>query len=278
MIESERVPAEMLAPTSPAGEIRELFYEFEGERKRALVYLPAAAKASPEKRFPTVCLCHGGGGSEDDFFGGVEGKSGLTHVLDNLINEGKLSPVLVVTPTYYHRGTENALVHAGAAMTLTETFYREFEAAVIPAVEAAFPAIPDRDHRVVGGFSMGAEATWSTLAYGGRAARYYLPMSGDFWAVAVKGGENHTDETCCVLIEAMEKAGLEPGSFTVFAATGMHDIAYPAMRPMVEELLRRAPWFTPENLIWCVSDGWHAYDWCRDYIAQALPVFFPGKA
>ncbi len=278
MIESKKTPAEYLSPASAAGELRELFYEFEGERKRALAYLPAAAKEDPARRFPTVYLCHGGGGSEDDFFGGVEGKSGLTHVLDHLIGDGVLAPVLVVTPTYYRRGTENALVHAGAAMHLTEVFHREFISALIPAVEAALPAIPDRDHRAFGGFSMGAEATWSTLAWGGRAARYYLPMSGDFWAVAVKGGADFTSETCCRLIEGMREGGMKPGDCFVFAATGTHDIAYPAMRPMVEELLKRAPWFGPGNLIWCVSDGWHAYDWCRDYIAQALPVFFPGNA
>ena len=281
MIASKRIPDGYREPAKNRGTLEEFCYEYGNEKKRALIYLPHAAVTSPDKRFPTVYLAHGGGGSEDEFFGGPAGASPLSPLLDHLIEDGILAPVIVVTPTYYRHDTENALTHAGAAMSLTEEFHRELLEALIPAIDAKYPTIPDRDARAFGGFSMGAEATWSTLAYGGRAVRYYIPMSGDFWAVAQKGGEEHPVETCDKLIAGMEAGGMRPGDCVVFAATGTHDIAYPAMRPMVEELLTRAPWFSPAenggNLTWCVSDGWHAYDWCWDYLAEGLPTFFPGK-
>ena len=79
----------------------------------------------------------------------------------------------------------------------------------------------------------------------------------------------------------IRKQGLGPGDYEIFAATGTGDIAWDAMSAMVNELLGRKPWFSPSedggNLSWCVSEGWHAYEWCWDYIAAALPKFFPAE-
>ena len=276
-----RIPERYRIPREDGGTISEFYYPHMGETKRALVYLPHEAFSDPARRFPTLTLFHGGGNSEDSFFGGIECASPLKSLLDCMIAEGSCAPVIVVTPTYYRHDTVNALTHAGDAMSLTEMFHRELNEALIPAVDAAYPTISDRDHRAVGGFSMGSEATWSTLAWGGKNVRYYLPMSGDFWAVSVKGGLDHTSETCDRLIEGIRESGLSPSDYEIYAATGVQDIAYPAMRPMVEELLTRAPWFTPAeeggNLAWAVSEGWHDYEWCWDYIAAALPRFFPAE-
>ena len=280
-MKSQKTPQRYSFPMENGGRITEFFYEYEGERKRALVYLPRAVDLEPDERFPVFTLCHGGGGSENDFLGGIEGKTTLKSVFDHLIAEEILAPTIVVTPTYARRNSEDARFQLDAAQSLTERFWKEWKNALIPAVDAAFPTIADRDGRAFGGFSMGAEATWSALAWGGDAARYYLPMSGDFWVVSIKGGADHTSETCDRLIAAMEQNGLKPGDCEVFAATGTNDIAYSAMRPMVEELFTRAPWFGDVekggNLCWCVSDGAHSYEWCVDYMAQGLPRFFPGK-
>ena len=274
-----RIPERYRIPREGGGTLEEFHYEYGGEKKRALVYLPEAAGSDPGRRFPTLTLFHGGGDSEDSFFGRLEGASPFKPMLDCMIAEGTVAPVIVAAPTYYHRDTEGAKKHAGDAMLLTETFHREVNEALFPALDVAYPTIPDRDCRAVGGFWMGAEATWSMLAWDGQNVRYYLPMSGDFWAVAVKGGLDFTSETCDRLIEGIRTSGLRPSDYEVFAATGTEDIAYPAMRPMVEELMTRAPWFTPAedggNLAWAVSPGWHGYEWCWDYLAMALPRFFP---
>ena len=201
-------------------------------------------------------------------------------MLDRMTEEGLIRPLIAVTPTFYRpaaEGDDPAKTHAGAAMELTENFWRELNESLIPAVDTAFRTEADRNSRAFGGFSMGAEATWSVLCYGGTSVRYYLPMSGDFWAAAVKGGKDRTAETCDLLIDGIRKNGLSPSDYEVFAATGTEDIAFEAMQPMAEELLTRAPWFTEDNLTWRVSPGWHAYKWCWDYIMLALPRFFPGE-
>ena len=285
MIRSERIPERYRIPleTEDGGDLLEFRYSHGGTEKRALVYRPAAAKNCGERKFPAVYLFHGGGDSEESFFGSPAKspaeRTPLVPMLDRMIAEGILAPCFVVTPTYYGSDPGNARVHAGDAAKLTGEFWRELNSSLIPAVDAAFPTVRDRDFRAAGGFSMGAEATWNVLAKGAETVRYYLPMSGDFWAVEVKGGATHPAETSDALIDGIKKQGLGPGDYEIFAATGTGDIAWDAMSAMVNELLGRRPWFSPSedggNLSWCVSEGWHAYEWCWDYIAAALPKFFP---
>ena len=182
MMTTTRIPERYRIPREDGGTLEEFTYDYEGEKKRALVYLPREARSDPGRRFPTLTLFHGGGDSEDSFFGGQEAASPFKPMLDCMIAEGTIAPLIVVTPTYYHRDPGSARTHAGDAMQLTETFHREVNEALIPAIDAAYPTITDRNARAAGGFSMGAEATWSALAWGGQNIRYYLPMSGDFWA------------------------------------------------------------------------------------------------
>ena len=289
MSEWKRIPERYRVPADPGtgGTLEAFSYEDRGIGRRALVYLPRACHKDPALRCPVLYLMHGGGGNEEEFFGGVAGSTPLKSMLDRMIEEGAVSPVIVVTPTFNRPAEEGVdpeavRVHAGDAAALTAVFWRELEESLIPAVDRAFPTEGTRDARAFGGFSMGAECTWSVLCRGGRAVRYYLPMSGDFWAVSVKGGKDHTAETCDRLIEGIRANGLRPEDYRVFAATGEEDIACEAMRPMVGELMNRAPWFRDAeeggNLTWRLSPGWHAYEWCWDYIALALPVFFPGPA
>ena len=284
----KRIPEEYLVPTEPekGGTIQAFGYRDRGLERRALVYLPRAYREDPALRCPVVYLMHGGGGGEEEFFGGLEGRTPLKPLLDRMIGDGRIRPLIVVTPTFTRPAEdgvdpERVRVHAGDAAALTAVFWRELGESLIPAADEAFRTIPDRSARAFGGFSMGAEAAWSVLCRGGQTVKYYLPMSGDFWAVSVKGGKDHTNETCDALIDGIRKNGLSPDDYRVYAATGTEDIAYEAMRPMVEELLRRSPWFRDAdaecggNLTWRVSPGWHAYDWCWEYIYRALPEFFP---
>lgn len=286
MSDWKRIPDRYRDPLPPekGGTIIPFAYLDRTTPRRALVYLPRGYEECPRERYPVLFLMHGGGGNEEEFFGGTEARTPLKSMLDRMIDEGTVRPLIVVTPTFNRPAGEGVdpdavRAHAGDAAALTAVFWRELEESLIPAADAAFRTEGTRDFRAFGGFSMGAEATWSVLCRGGSSVRYYLPMSGDFWAVGVKGGKDHTAETCDRLIEGIRDRGLKPEDYRVFAVTGEQDIACEAMQPMVEELTRREPWFRSAdeggNLTWRLSPGWHAYEWCWDYIAMALPEFFP---
>src|SRR6476620_10004221 len=63
-----------------------------GSNRRALVYTPPGF--SKKKKYPVLYLLHGIGGDEKEWLNG--GKPQV--ILDNLYEEGKLQPMIVVMP------------------------------------------------------------------------------------------------------------------------------------------------------------------------------------
>ena len=94
MIRSERIPERYRIPleTEDGGDLLEFRYSHGGAEKRALVYRPAAAKNCGERKFPAVYLFHGGGDSEESFFGSPAKspaeRTPLVPMLDRMIAEG----------------------------------------------------------------------------------------------------------------------------------------------------------------------------------------------
>ena len=95
MMTTTRIPERYRIPREDGGTLEEFTYDYEGEKKRALVYLPREARSDPRRRFPTLTLFHGGGDSEDSFFGGPEAASPFKPMLDCMIAEGTIAPLIV---------------------------------------------------------------------------------------------------------------------------------------------------------------------------------------
>lgn len=279
------LPDGFLNPCDRAGTLVSFAYETEEAGaaipKRALAYLPYGYDENPGARYPVLYLMHGGGGNEDEVFGGLEGKSGLKNLLDHCIASGYAAPLIVVTPTYFLPGHESAHRDVGDACALTHRFPRELTKDLIPAVDRRFRTVPDRAHRAFGGFSMGAETTWSVLAECLKDVRVFLPMSGDYWIFEIKGGMTRTRETADALVATVQKSGVAPGDYRVLACTGDRDIAFEAMNPLVHELAKRTPWFAMADdpkegsLCYCLKkNGIHTYRDCWDYVYNMLPGLF----
>lgn len=281
-------PEKFLAPCEKAGALHRFTYESEcytGEHrkvtKEALVYLPYGYDAELERRYPVLYLMHGGGGNQDVFFGGQEGNTPLKTILDNVFAEGLAQPMIVVTPTFTVPDWPDDQRAVPVAGVLTKRFPQEMNADLVPAVDAAFRTVPERHSRAFGGFSMGGETTWRVMAGCLDKVGVFMPLSGDYWAIAMKGGADYPQETADALVENIRKSGIAAGDYRVLAFTGDQDIAFPAMDPMVKALGQRTEWFTwnetPDagNLCYCLKkDGLHTYEACYEYIYLALPHLF----
>lgn len=274
------VPREMYSPCEKSGTLQRFWYDSCGKRKDALVYLPYGY-AEEQAEYPVLYLMHGGGGNSDEFFGGPEGRTALKNLLDNAIATGHARPMIVVVPTYMIEGVPGARRQIGEAVQLTHRFPEEFKRDLIPAIQGSFRAADDRKMRAFGGFSMGGETTWSVMAQALSHVWCLLPMSGDYWAVGLKGGKDFPVETADALIASIAESGVKPEDYRVLACTGDKDIAYEALEPMVLELARRQPWFTlgetpaEGNLCWCLKpDGWHTYDDVYEYVWLMMPWLF----
>ncbi len=248
--------------------------------KDALIYLPYGYNESSED-YNVFYLMHGGGGDSDEVFGGIDAKTDLKNVLDNMIAKGDIEPIIVVAPSFYYKGTTEALTSTKDARLLTQNFHHELVNDLIPLIEKSFRVKSGREHRAFGGYSMGSEATWNIFANCLKEIKYYLPMSGDCWAVELQGGLKCPKETVEHLEGCVDKAGVTKDEFRIFACVGDDGVAYKPMDTMISEMKKHNEYFMfgedydKGNIIYCVAPGGtHSYEYCYKYIYNALQLFF----
>ena len=247
------IPEADLAPAALRGTLETVSYG----RKSLLVYHPAAEPAA------VLYLIHGGGDSPASFL-----CPPFVNLLDHMMERGEIPPLLVAAPSFYDpEETDKRPAHSGE---LVRVFSRELREQVIPAVEGK-PV--DRDHRAIGGFSMGGVTTWYAFLQARDLFSRFLPLSGDCWVCGEKGGGAQPLETARILAEA---AGQPPTDFFIHAVTGSRDIACPNLSAQMEAMRRFPGQFRfGENVRFDVMEGGvHNYDCIFRYVYNVLPGFF----
>ena len=255
------IPEACLRPCAEAGTVERL--PVPGYAP-ALVYLPHGYRDA-SARYPVLYLLHGGGGSPAEFLG--EGET-LPWILDRLI-AGGMPPLIVAAPTYYPDGwTRRDPDGSGEAVRAFVPVLRD---RVVPLTDRAFRTLADRDHRAVGGFSMGSVASWQVFLDAPELCRAYLPMSGDCWEFGRLGGSVHAEETARLLADRGRGR-----DFFIHTLTGTEDIAYPNLNAQLEAMAAHPDVFRfGENIRYgLLAGGVHAYADVRRYIRFALPTLF----
>ena len=147
----------------PHGEVREKWYwsGVTGAWRRAFVYTPPGYDADPKKRYPLLILQHGYG--EDETGWTRQGRAQF--ILDNLLAVHRATPMIVVMDRGYadkpgtpdlHLGPKTSVKDVGLAFgAFEEVVLRD----LIPAIDASYRTIPDREHRALAGLSMGGMQT-----------------------------------------------------------------------------------------------------------------------
>ena len=137
----------------PAGKIDSIQYESKtvGSIRKALVYTPPGFSKS--KKYPVLYLLHGIGGDEKEWLNG--GKPQI--ILDNLLAEGKIKPMIVVMPNGRaikdDRATGN--IRSQDKVQGFANFEKDLLNDLIPFIEKKYPALKDRENRAIAGLSMG---------------------------------------------------------------------------------------------------------------------------
>jgi enterochelin esterase-like enzyme len=146
-----------LRPGIPHGRVELFEYDstVTGTRRKANVYLPPGY--STERKYPVLYLLHGVGGDENEWLHVVSPDV----ILDNLIADGKAVPMIVVLPNGRALPDDRAI---GNPYT-PEKFagFVKFEGdlldCLIPAIQAKYSTLTDREHRALAGLSMGGGQT-----------------------------------------------------------------------------------------------------------------------
>lgn len=137
----------------PHGTVQSVAYKSKslGTDRKMVVYTPPGYEQSAT-RYPLLYLLHGAGSDETTWT-----QRGSAHViLDNLIADGKMKPLVVVMP--FGLAAPRAAGQRGDAAEnkmQREGFLKDFIEDVLPFVDSKYRVYADRDHRAIGGLSLG---------------------------------------------------------------------------------------------------------------------------
>ena len=203
----------------------------QGLEKEAWVYLPYGY--TPDKRYNIFYISHGAWSDETTVMGTDGEPSGFKDVIDNAMDAGRISPMILVMLTYNNTDDMDSW-DTELSARLTEQFHNELMNDLIPAVEERYSTYaedttPDklrksRDHRGFGGYSMGSVHTWCTFCNALDYFRYFMPISGGY----TSDGR--------YMAEAVEKQGYTSKDFFIYALSGPDDFAYYALKDQLDAM------------------------------------------
>lgn len=276
------------------GTIKNLSYistnkEGETGEKYANIYIPYGYdEADKKKRYNILYIMHGGGGNPDAWLDCCKVKN----MLDYVIDEKQVEPLIVVFPTYYKGMTGRV----GASDRETERehvrfFQKELIEDLLPAVEEKYHTYAEgttredfqtsRMHRGFGGFSMGGATTWFALTNNLNYFSYFAPLSGDCWELEGQGGQFKPEETAKLLHDHIARSGYGVEEYFIYTATGSKDIAYDALNVQVAAMRKYPDTFVEAeelskgNFHYLVAEGEvHEYEAVNDYLYNILPYLF----
>lgn len=246
----------------------------------AMVYLPFGYDDDATTRYNILYLVHGHYGNASTFL--TVGGGLLRNVLDNMIANGDIDPLIVVCPTYNYGEPTPNYVDADPycralpvelqndLMPLVESRYRTY---ALTADSAGLAA--SRSHRAIGGFSMGGVTTWYALDETLAFFRWFLPMSGDCWSLGAFEGMSQPARTAAYLVERIRQQGFQADGFYIWAASGTSDSAYRETLNQIEGMAANS-FFSLSNMTFHEKDNArHEYTPMVEYIYNALQFFFP---
>ena len=151
----------------PHGELKAVQYDSKslGTRRQVRVYTPPGY--SPNRKYPVLYLLHGIGGNDREWTEACH----ANHILDNLLAEGKIEPMVVVFPNGNANITADTVSASpaqrggglGAPGSGFDSWGTPFEndllQDIIPYIESHYSVHVDREHRALAGLSMGGGQT-----------------------------------------------------------------------------------------------------------------------
>lgn len=114
--------------------------------RRLFVYTPAGYETNTKEKYPVVYIQHGGG--EDERGWAVQGKTDI--ILDNLIAEGKVRPMIVVIS---NGNVKNG--SGGYSSVAMAAFKEEITENIVPFIDKTYRTMADVRYRALCGLSMG---------------------------------------------------------------------------------------------------------------------------
>jgi enterochelin esterase family protein len=238
----------------PHGTVNIRYYDSKTTKqtRRVHIYTPPNYERL-NGRLPVLYLLHGGDG-EDSVWTAL----GRAHViLDNLIADKAIPPMIVVMPNGYAYGWDSGV----AGDKQQADFQRDLVEDLIPFVEANYRASRDRKHRALAGLSRGGA---QTLSIG-------LRQLGLFSRLGVfSAGSNNPQEAFKDVAASVKKANEQLDLFWI--GCGTDDFAMPGAK-------RLADFLTTSGIdhTFRTTGGEHTWIVWRQYLREIAPLLWNTK-
>ena len=286
------VPSEFFQVASQQGTVELLEYDSKDytssarptTHKPTYVYLPYGY--DPTQKYDVIYLLHGWTGVAQEYFLGRNGNSrtSLVNIFDNLIQKGLTRPFIAVSPTW---DKDNQSKDWGESTREAAVFSQEYVNDLIPAVETHYSTylespteagiLASRQHRAIGGFSLGSITTWYVFEQAFPYSKWYLPMSGDNWSQGMYGGQYYPDETAQFLADLVN-ASPYGNDFYVWYACGTEDVRLPQSHNQALAMAKLTDTFNAKNFSYHMKEGGrHDFYAVWEFCYHALQFFFPPK-
>jgi enterochelin esterase-like enzyme len=247
----------------PHGELHEHWYASKSldEARRVFIYTPPNyEKASA--RYPVLYLLHGAGSDESSW--SESGRVNL--ILDNLIADGSLKPLVVVMPYGYAYPPTSPLAAGPDAMKRQRAgFNRDLIEDVIPLVQSGYRVYTDREHRAIAGLSLGGA---QALGMGLSHPELFSRVAGLSPALGAVTSPEAGGLDLKALVADSKKAN---GQFKlVWVGCGTDDTLFKSVQTFSEMLTSSGVKHTFRE-----TDGAHTWLNWRRYLAEVAPLLFP---
>ena len=236
IIENVNVPDEYEEPATHQGKLQYEDYntiDYDDDNhpmeKYLVVYTPYGYDDS--KEYDIMYLTHGHTGGATTWIGSPTDPHPMKHVLDHLIEDGLVRPMIIVSMTYYDDNKDEETDDYDAQ--ILNAFGKELRNDIIPMVESKYSTYAksitpegfkeSRNHRIMGGFSMGGVTTYLQMLESMDYFKYYMPTSGSLiWST---GGRGSSSNPGLRIEEAVKAQGFTKDDFYVYMSTGTNDFA-----------------------------------------------------
>lgn len=216
--------------------------------KYLVVYTPYGYDSNNE--YDIMYLTHGHTGGATTWLGSPANPHDMKNVLDHLIEDGKIRPMIVVSMTYYDDNQDEETSDYDAH--ILNAFGKELRNDIIPMVESKYNTYAkstsredltsSRNHRIMGGFSMGGVTTFLQMCESMDYFKYYMPVSGTlYWSTAI---DRNSGNAGSKLSDSIKEQGYTRDDFFVYLSTGTADFAEPTCNRQFESMKAQSEMFT----------------------------------
>ncbi len=259
----QQTPAYLQERSIPHGTVQSRTYISKtlGTGRKVVVYTPPGYETSTN-RYPVLYLLHGAGGTETTWT-----ERGRAHViLDNLIADGKLKPLIVAMPFGYAAARTPGAGRGDAAENKMqrEGFVKDLLEDVIPLIDSSFRVHADRDHRAIAGLSLGGA---QSLAIGLTHTELFSRVAA--FSPAMGAANNPATGGVDFDTALADRARINTALKLLWVSSGTEDTLYDSIRQFSQQLAEKKV-----EHIFRVTGGAHTYAVWQRNLYDVAPLLF----